>query len=55
MDAVHLLSALGLVIGTVDYSLLIRRRARQRRQVRDAQVIGLQGMVRVLLTDPEPR
>ena len=55
MDAVHLLSALGLVIGTLDYSLLVRRRARQRRQARDAQVIGLQGMVRVLLADPDPR
>jgi hypothetical protein len=54
MDAAHLLSAFGLVIGTVDYSLLVRRRARARRLLRDAeasQQIGLQGLVRVLLVD----
>ena len=54
MDTAHLLSAFGLVIGTVDYSLLVRRRARLRRQLREAQAsqdIGLQGLVRVLLVD----
>jgi hypothetical protein len=55
MDAVYLISGLGLMIGTVDYSLLVRRRARLRRQVRDAQMIGLQGLVRVLLVDPQTR
>jgi hypothetical protein len=46
MDTAHLLSAFGLVIGTVDYTLLVRRRARLRRQLREAeatQEIGLQG------------
>jgi hypothetical protein len=54
MDAAHLLSAFGLVIGTVDYSLLVRRRARARRMLREAeasQQVGLQGLVRVLLVD----
>jgi hypothetical protein len=54
MDSSHLLSAFGLVIGTVDYTLLVRRRARLRRQLREAeasQQIGLQGLVRVLLVD----
>ena len=51
MDVTHLLAAVGLVIGTVDYSLLVRRRARSRRQQRAAQDIGLQGLVRVLLVD----
>jgi len=54
MDTAHLLSAFGLVIGTVDYTLLVRRRARLRRQLREAEAsqdIGLQGLVRVLLVD----
>jgi hypothetical protein len=51
MDAAHLLSAVGIVIGTIDYTLLIRRRARKRRQLESAQHIGLQGLVRVLLVD----
>jgi hypothetical protein len=54
MDTVHLLSTFGLVIGTVDYTLLVRRRARLRRRLREAEAsqdIGLQGLVRVLLVD----
>jgi hypothetical protein len=54
MDPAHVLSAFGLVLGTVDYSLLVRRRARVRRRLREAeasQQIGLQGLVRVLLVD----
>jgi hypothetical protein len=54
MDTAHLLSAFGLVIGTADYTLLVRRRARLRRQLREAEAsqdIGLQGLVRVLLVD----
>jgi hypothetical protein len=54
MDAAHLLSALGLVIGTADYSLMVRRRAKVRRQLREteaSQQIGLRGLVRVLLVD----
>jgi hypothetical protein len=54
VDTAHLLSVFGLVIGTVDYSLLVRRRARVRRQLREVeatQQAGLQGLVRVLLVD----
>jgi hypothetical protein len=54
MDTAHLLSAFGLMIGTLDYSLLVRRRDRVRRQLRETeatQQIGLQGLVRVLLVD----
>ena len=54
MDAAHLLSTIGLVLGTVDYSLLVRRRAVQRRRMREleaTQETGLQGLVRVLLAD----
>jgi hypothetical protein len=55
--AAQVLSAVGLVIGTVDYSLLIRRRAARRRQARQARMVeetGLQGLVRVLLADEHP-
>ena len=51
---VQLLSALGLVLATLDYSLLVRRRADLRRQRREAAAVqqsGLQGLVRVLLAD----
>lgn len=51
MEFSHLLAAVGLVIGTLDYSLLVRRRARARRQQLVAQDIGLRGLVRVLLVD----
>ncbi|HEY8177391.1 MAG TPA: hypothetical protein VIH19_02235 [Candidatus Limnocylindria bacterium] len=36
MDPTQLLAACGLVIGTVDYALLVRRRAAMRRQWREA-------------------
>jgi hypothetical protein len=54
MDPTQLLAACGLVIGTVDYALMIRRRAAMRRQWREAmaaQEAGLHGLVRVLLVD----
>jgi hypothetical protein len=51
MDAVHVMAAMGLVIGTIDYLLLIRRRARMRRQLESSHAVGLQGLVRVLLAD----
>ena len=54
MDPAQLLAACGLVIGTVDYALLVRRRAAMRRHWREmsaAQDAGLQGLVRVLLAD----
>jgi hypothetical protein len=54
MDTAHLLSAFGLVIGTVEYSLLVWRRAKLRRLLREVEVsrqLGLQGLVRVLLVD----
>ena len=54
MDPTQLLAACGLVIGTVDYALLVRRRAAMRRQWREAaaaQEAGLHGLVRVLLAD----
>ncbi|HKO32512.1 MAG TPA: hypothetical protein VJY85_02080 [Candidatus Limnocylindria bacterium] len=54
MDPTQLLAACGLVIGTVDYALMVRRRAAMRRQWREAaaaQDAGLQGLVRVLLVD----
>lgn len=50
----QLLSAVGLLLGAIDYSLLIRRRAAARRRLRDAALVeqsGLQGLVRVLLAD----
>jgi len=49
-----LLAACGLVVGTVDYALLVRRRAALRRRWREvaaAQEAGLHGLVRVLLID----
>jgi hypothetical protein len=54
MDPTQLLAACGLVIGTVDYALLVRRRAALRRQWREAAAAheaGLHGLVRVLLVD----
>jgi hypothetical protein len=54
MDTAQLLLALGLVFGTLDYGLMIRRRAAVRRrqlEAEAAQQIGLQGLVRVLLVD----
>jgi hypothetical protein len=38
VDPTQLLAACGLVIGTVDYALLVRRRAAMRRQWRAAMV-----------------
>ncbi|MGH6914130.1 MAG: hypothetical protein ACREH3_10535, partial [Geminicoccales bacterium] len=52
--ATQLLGAMGLLIGALDYTLLIRRRAEARRRARDAESVeqsGLQGLVRVLLAD----
>jgi hypothetical protein len=52
----QLLSAVGLLIGTLDYSLLIRRRARMRRNARQSAMVeqsGLQGLVRVLLAEEQ--
>jgi hypothetical protein len=54
MDPTQLLAACGLVIGTVDYALMVRRRAAMRRRWREqaaAQAAGLHGLVRVLLVD----
>ncbi len=54
MDPTQLLAACGLVIGTVDYALMVRRRAAMRRHWREvaaAQQAGLQGLVRVILAD----
>jgi predicted MarR family transcription regulator len=54
VDPTHLLAACGLVIGTVDYALMVRRRAAERRHWREAaaaQAAGLHGLVRVLLID----
>jgi predicted MarR family transcription regulator len=54
VDPTQLLAACGLVIGTVDYALMVRRRAHQRRLWREAaaaQEAGLHGLVRVLLID----
>jgi len=54
MDPTQLLAACGLVVGTVDYALLVRRRAAMRRRWREvaaAQEAGLHGLVRVLLID----
>lgn len=48
----QLLSAIGLAIGTIDYAIVIRRRARQRRraaEMESVQMSGLQGLVRVML------
>lgn len=48
----QLLTVLGLVLGTVDYALLIRRRGEARRReaaLHAVQLTGLQGLVRVML------
>lgn len=50
----QLLTVLGLVLGTVDYALLIRRRGEARRReaaLHAVQLTGLQGLVRVMLAD----
>jgi hypothetical protein len=52
----QLLSAMGLLIGTLDYSLLVRRRAVSRRHARQIALVeesGLQGLVRVLLAEEQ--
>ncbi|HEX6128457.1 MAG TPA: hypothetical protein VF071_05470 [Candidatus Limnocylindria bacterium] len=49
--AAQLLSIVGLVVGTADYALLIRRRAADRRRLAAVQRTGLQGLVRVMLAD----
>lgn len=46
----HLLAALGIVLGTIDYALLIRRRADEQRR-RTVEATGLLGLVRVMLAD----
>ena len=54
VDPTQLLAACGLLIGTVDYALMVRRRAAMRRHWREvaaAQEAGLQGLVRVILVD----
>lgn len=54
MDPTQLLAACGLLIGTVDYALMVRRRAAMRRHWREVvatQDAGLQGLVRVILID----
>ncbi len=51
MDALHMLSIAGLMIGALDYALLVRRRARKRRLLESAHLTGLQGLVRVMLAD----
>lgn len=54
MDPTQLLAACGLLIGTVDYALMVRRRAALRRHWREvaaAQEAGLHGLVRVILVD----
>ena len=54
MDPTQLLAACGLLIGTVDYALMVRRRAAMRRHWREvaaAQDAGLHGLVRVILVD----
>jgi hypothetical protein len=55
MEPSQLLSAFGLLVGTVDYTLLVRRRedARRRRDEEAAHRSGLQGLVRVLLVDQD--
>ena len=54
VDPTQLLAACGLLIGTVDYALMVRRRAAMRRhwrEVQAAQEAGLHGLVRVILVD----
>jgi len=54
VDPTQLLAACGLLIGTVDYALMVRRRAAMRRHWREvaaAQEAGLHGLVRVILVD----
>jgi hypothetical protein len=51
-----LLSMSALIGGTIEYAELIKRRATRRREAserKESGDIGLQGLVRVLLTDGE--
>lgn len=50
MESVLALSMIGLTDATVLYLLLIRRRARVRRDVELQQQAGLRGLVRVFLS-----
>ena len=56
MDATaQMLATLGMVLGTVSYALLVRRRADDRRRQRVVEATGLLGLVRVMLAeDPVP-
>ena len=52
----QLVSVGALIGGTVEYVEIIKRRARRRREAAEREAsgdIGLQGLVRVLLTDGE--
>jgi hypothetical protein len=47
----HLLALIGLIVGTLDYALLVRSRERGRRALHTAAVTGLRGLVRVMAAD----
>ncbi len=50
----QLLVLAGLLAGTGEYSVMVRRRAERRAAVAAAHASGLQGLVRVFLADPRP-
>jgi hypothetical protein len=52
----QLVSMGALIGGTAEYVEILKRRARRRREVAEREesgIVGLQGLVRVLLTDGE--
>lgn len=55
MELAQGLSLIGLLIGTLDYAVVIRHRAERRRVLEhtaaEARAIGLHGLVRVFLTE----
>jgi hypothetical protein len=50
-ELTHILSLAGLVLGTLAYAALVRRRTCERSEHDTAAATGLGGLVRVLLAD----
>jgi hypothetical protein len=54
--SVYTVALLALVLATVGFALLVRRRrARARRQLREREDAGLRGLVRTQGADEDPR
>jgi hypothetical protein len=55
MDLMHSLTLIGLLVGALDYAVVIRHRAERREAAQravEARQHGLQGLVRVFLAEP---